>query len=185
MAQASTLRSWREASGADLPLAVSLSPNPSCAPDLVDTVLGVLDDTALPADRLHLALSANEVSNGREQAVENLTLLAAAGVRTAVHDFGGVTGDLTRLADLPLRAVWLSPHLVARARAAARTSLVAKALAGVVTLVHLAGMTVSVDDVRSEQEADWWRSVEADTATGPWYSPRDEPTELAALFAGE
>lgn len=179
------LKSWSRRSGTDLPLAVSLSPNQSSAPDLVDTVLGILDDTALRAERLQIAMPAIEVFNGREQAVENLTLLAEAGAQTAVHDFGGGAEELIRLADLPLRAVWIAPHLVWRARQAGEASLVAKTLTGLVTLVHLAEVSVCVDDIQSRKEADWWRWARADTATGSLFSSPDEPTDIASLFTSK
>ena len=175
------LHSWSHESGTELPLAVSLSANQSSAPDLVDTVLGVLDDTDLPAGRLRLAMPAAEVFHGRDQSVANLTTLAAAGVRTELHDFGGVAGDLVRLEDLPLHAVRLSPQLAARA---GRTSVASKALVGLVKLAHLAGLSVSVDGVRSRREAAWWRRARADTATGPLYSSleKDDATDIATLF---
>ncbi len=172
-------------SRSDLPLAVSLSPNQSSAPDLAETVLGILEDAALPATRLQLAMPAAEVFDGRKQAADNLALLAAAGVQTAVHDFGGGAGDPVRLAGLPVRAVWLTPHLVVRARQTDKDSLVANGVTGLIALVHLAGVSVGVDDLQTRAEANWWRRAQADTATGPVFSPRDEPTDITALFPEE
>ena len=158
-----------------LALAVSLSPNQSVAPDLVDTVLSMLTDMSLPAERLRLALPAPEVFDGRPEALENLTALANAGVRTAVHDFGGNPSDVVRLPDLPSRAVSLAPRLVAQARSVGRKDLVTKAVMSLTELVHEAGATVSVDDVRTEPEATWWREAGADTATGPMFPIKGQP----------
>jgi predicted signal transduction protein with EAL and GGDEF domain len=163
------LTTWRN----ELPLSVRLSPNQSAAPDLVDTVLGTLADTSLRANRLQLAMPATEVFAGRPQAVDNLTTLAEAGVRTAVHDFEGSPGDVVRLADLPLRMVSLTPRLVTLARTAG--PLMTRALTGVTALVHEAGATVSVDDVRTAHEAAWWRGAGADSATGPLFPIQGEP----------
>jgi diguanylate cyclase (GGDEF)-like protein len=163
--------------GAALPLSVNLSRNQSAAPDLVDSVLGVLDETAMPADQLQVAMPAREVFDGRARTMDNLSTLAAAGVGTAVHDFSGDASDVVRLAGLPLRAVALTARLVSQARGAPRKSLVAKALTGLATMVHEAGAVVAVDDIRSRQEADWWRGVGADTASGPLF-PGPEPEVL-------
>jgi diguanylate cyclase (GGDEF)-like protein len=163
--------------GAALPLSVSLSRNQSAAPDLVDSVLGVLDDAAMPADRLQVAMPAREVFDGRARTMDNLSSLAAAGVGTAVHDFGGDASDIVRLAGLPLRAVALTARLVSQARGASRRSLAAKAFTGLTTVVHDAGAVVSVDDIRSKQEAEWGRGVGADTATGPLF-PGPDPEVL-------
>jgi len=170
------LLAWNEESGADLPLAVSLSPNQASAPELVDTVLNSLAATGLPGEHLQLAMPAPELFHGRDQAMANLTALAEAGVRTAVHDFDGAAGDLMYLEELPLHGVGLSPTLAARAAGSPRTSLVVKALTGLVALTHLAGLPVWVDDVRTTQEADWWRAARVDTATGPTFTPPGTPT---------
>ncbi|GAB3456460.1 EAL domain-containing protein [Actinophytocola sediminis] len=178
------LRSWSTASGSDLPLAVNLSPNQASRPDLVDTVLGVLDDTALPGERLLVAMPAAEVFTGRERAAANLTSLAAAGVRTGVHDFGGGAGDAVHLEDLPLHAVRLSPRLVSRAVGSATDSVAARALTGLVALTHLAGLPVWVDGVRSRREVAWWQAANADIATGPAFSSpgTDDAADIATLF---
>lgn len=163
-----------------LPLSVRLSPNQSAAPNLVDTVLDVLDEAEVPASRLQLAMPASEVFEGRARSVDNLSSLAAAGVATAVHDFGGDPSEVVRLGGLPLRAVALTTRLVSQARGASRKSLVGKALTNLATMVHESGATVAVDDVRSRREAEWWRHAGADTASGPLFlgGVRDDPAEF-------
>lgn len=159
------LSGWllRTAGDWELPVSVSLSPNQAAAPDLVDVVL----DLGLP--RLRLALPAAEVFDGRPQAVDNLTALAKAGVSMAVHDFHGGPAEVVRLPDLPVGSVSLAPRLVAQARALGRKTLVREAMSGLVALVHQAGATVSVDDVRTEPEVDWWHRAGADSASGPLF----------------
>ncbi len=154
-----------------LPLSVRLSPNQAAAPDLVDTVLGTLSEVSLPAGHLGLAMPAREVFDGRPQCVDNLTALAKAGVRTAVHDFNGNPSDVVRLPDLPLRTVSLSPRLVAQARALSGKPLMTKAVTTLTALLHDTGATISVDDLRSEPEIEWWRGAGADTASGPLFEP--------------
>jgi diguanylate cyclase (GGDEF)-like protein len=153
----------------ELPLSVSLSPNQAAAPNLVDTVLDTLTDVSLPPSRLRMAMPATEVFDGRPQALDNLTALAKAGVTTAVHDFRGDPTEVVRLPDLPLRAVSLDPRLVAQARSATRKPLLANAFKTLTALVHEAGATVSVDDLRTEPEKEWWLQAGADTATGPLF----------------
>jgi EAL domain-containing protein (putative c-di-GMP-specific phosphodiesterase class I) len=139
-------------------------------------VLDALDGSALPAGRLQVAMPAPEVFDGRARTVDNLSTLAAAGVRTAVHDFGGDPSEVVRLAGLPLRVVVLTRRLVMHARGAARRSLAAKALTGLATMVHDAGAELGVDDIRSRREAEWWRGVGADTASGPLFPGPDPET---------
>lgn len=158
-----------------LPLSVRLTPHQAAAPDLVDTVLGTLSEVSLPAGDLRLAMPAGEVFDGRPQCVDNLTALAKAGVRTAVHDFDGNPSDVVRLPDLPLRTVSLSPRLVAQARALSGKALMTRAIAHLTDLVHETGATIAVDDLRSEPEVDWWRGAGADTASGPLFPIQGHP----------
>jgi diguanylate cyclase (GGDEF)-like protein len=164
------IRTWMP----DLPLSLCLSPNQSVADDLVDSVLDTLADLSMPTDRLRLALPAAEVFDGRPRALDNLATLAKAGVATAVHDFRGNPSDVVRLPDLPLRAVSLSPRLVAQARALGSRTLVAQTMKSLTRLVHDAGATVAVDDVRTEPEIDWWRGAGADVAGGPLFRVNPE-----------
>ncbi|MGB3441758.1 MAG: diguanylate cyclase [Actinophytocola sp.] len=173
---------WRMPDG-NLPLSVRLTPNQSAAPDLVDTVLTALDEAELPAGRLELAMPAAEVFDGRARSVDNLASLAAAGVGTAMHGFGGDPSEVVRLGGLPVRAVALTARLVSQARGASRKSLLGLALTGLSAMVHDSGAVVAVDDVRSRREAEWWRHVGADTASGPLFSAggdREDPEELFA-----
>jgi diguanylate cyclase (GGDEF)-like protein len=158
--------------GGGLPLAVRLSANQAAAPDLVDSVLGTLSDVSLPPGKLRLAMPAAEVFDGRPQAMDNLAELTKAGVGTAVHDFAGSPSDVMRLPDLSLKAVSLAPRLVAQARTIGTKSLMTQALTSLTALVHAAGATVSVDDLCSEPEVEWWRRAGADIASGPLFPIR-------------
>lgn len=176
------LRSWHGRSGTDLVLAVSLSPNQSAAPDLVDTVLSVLEGSLLRPERLQIAMPATEVCHGRVQTTENLSRIAATGVRTAVHDFDGGAPELIQLADLPVYEVWFGQRMVRQARRTDKASLIADTMTGLVGLVHRAGAAVGVDDIRARAEADWWRRVGADTASGRLYCPAGAHTDIADLL---
>jgi diguanylate cyclase (GGDEF)-like protein len=158
-----------------LPLSVRLSPNQSAAPDLVDAVLETLSEVSLPTGRLRLAMPAGEIFDGRPQSLDNLTALAKAGVRTAVHDFTGNPSEVVRLPDLPLRTVSLSPRLVTQARAMNGKALMTQAVANLTSLVHETGATIAVDDLRSEPEVEWWRCAGADTASGPLFPIQGPP----------
>lgn len=137
------------------------TPSQSAAPDLVDTVLSVLTDTGLCPEHLQIAMPATMACH------ENLDLIAAAGVRTAVHDFDGGATTLIQLTDLPVTEVWLSKPLVRQAKGTGRASLVA----GLVDLVHRTGAAVGVGDIQDPTEADWWRRAGADVASGRLYGP--------------
>jgi len=146
---------------------VGLTPNQASDPDLLGRVLGVLDETGLPADRLWLGIPVAALAQDGGEAAENLRLLASAGVATEILDFGTCPVDLAHLEDLPVRAVRIARRLVRRqTRHAGEDSLVTAALREVLTVVRRTGTTVIVDGVDTPEQAEWWRRVGADVAQG-------------------
>lgn len=140
------LASW----SGDLPLTVAVPPSQATDPGL----LAAVDDAGLPRDRLQVSVPAGQK--------ENVVALAEAGIAVAVHDF---TGDVTVLADLPVRAVRLAGRLTRRSA----EPLVGQAVRDLVSLAHQVGALVVVDDIRTAGEAAWWHTAHADLVTGPLY----------------
>lgn len=171
----------REQPSAALTLAVSLTPTQSAAADLVATVLAVLKESGLRPERLRIAMPTTEVCHDRETA-ENLSRIAATGVRTAVHDFDGGAAELIQLADLPVDEVWLGERVVRQAKRPDKATLTADAVKSLVELVHRTGATVGVGDIRDRAEANWWRRAGADLAAGRLYCPAGAQTDIADLF---
>lgn len=134
--------------GGDLPLTVAVPPSLATDPALLTAVA----ECGVPATRLQVSVPAG--------LADNLAPLAEAGIGVAVHDFAG---DVTCLP--AAHAVRLAPHLVARAA----DPLAERLVRDLIALVHQAGATVVVDGVRTEAEADLWRTAGADLATGPLF----------------
>jgi diguanylate cyclase (GGDEF)-like protein len=163
------LARWQAESGFDLLLTVGLSASQAADPDLVGRTLRILAETGTAPTRVRLGVPTHALRGDRPEPADNLKVLADAGVGTELHDFGSATGDLAAIEDLPVDAVRLGRPLVTSQaeRAAARpSSVLDRALTDLVTVTHLAGATVIVDGVDTEQQADWWRRTGADTALG-------------------
>jgi diguanylate cyclase (GGDEF)-like protein/PAS domain S-box-containing protein len=149
-----------------LPLTVSLTNSQATDPDLVGRITRILAETGLPADRLRVGIPAGALLAAREQAVENLTVLADAGISVLVHEFGSPE-HLPLLEDLPVDTVRIAHRLVAgQADRADRNSSVSRVLADLVRVVHEIGGTVVVDGVHTPVQARWWRDIGGDAAVG-------------------
>jgi EAL domain-containing protein (putative c-di-GMP-specific phosphodiesterase class I) len=158
------LRHTCEQLAPDLLLAVTVTPNEAADPGLPDTVLAALRETAVAPARLQLAMPASTLLTAHGPAVRNLRALAAAGVQTTLHAKGFLPADPTFLTELPVRAVRTTPR-------GTRHPLLAKIATELVAAVHAAGATVVVDSIATRDQADWWRQVGADAATGPLFAP--------------
>lgn len=150
----------------DVPLHISLTAHQSTDRDLVDRVMRALDDTGVPPTRLQLAMPAASLRCDHG-AVDNLNGLAGAGVPIAMHRVTGALDELTCLEDLPIGAVHLAPSLVRRQPTA---SVAGRAVAQLITLVHAAVATVTVNDLKTRAQARSWHQYGADCATGPIFT---------------
>ncbi|MEU4801682.1 diguanylate cyclase [Actinosynnema sp. NPDC023587] len=163
-------RWWRHA-GVEAPLVVGLSAVQSGDADLVSRVVRVLEETGLPADRLTVGMPVRVLSAA--EAVDNLTVLADMGVRTALHEFGLGPVDLAALDELPVRGVRVAAGLVDHR---------AEYVAALVSAVRASGVTVVVDGVRTPAQASWWRSAGADAGSGDHFGAPGTPAEVVAHF---
>ncbi|MDT7802316.1 MAG: hypothetical protein QOI78_5749 [Actinomycetota bacterium] len=161
------------AAGIEVPLVVELGPHQAADPDLVGEIRGVLDDTGMPPERLRPAFPAESLLAEPGDAVDSLKVLAEIGIPAEIHDFGAA-GDVTFLADLPIRTVRIAGTLVSRRS----HPLVVRSLAALTEVAHLAGAKVSVAGVETHDEAQWWRDHGADYGSGPVFA--DLPGGLPA-----
>ncbi|UOZ05116.1 bifunctional diguanylate cyclase/phosphodiesterase [Amycolatopsis sp. WQ 127309] len=153
------------AAGIEVPLVVELGPHQAADPDLVGEVRGVLADTGMPAERLRPGFPASSLLAETGDAVDNLKVLAEIGIPAEIHAFGAA-GDVTILADLPIRTVRVAPSLVARRS----HPLVERSLASLIEVAHLTGAKVTVAGVETREQAAWWRERGVDYASGPAFA---------------
>lgn len=155
--------------GAGLDAAVEIS-LPTCLAndeELVARVLGELVQSGLPAARLRVGLPAGALGGA---AADNVGFLADNGIDVIVEEFGLGAHDLVYLEDLKLRSVRIARWLVARqARPEGPGPVVQRSLTQLVDLAHESGVTVAVDGIESEEQADWWRELGCDVGAGPYF----------------
>ncbi|HWE91216.1 MAG TPA: EAL domain-containing protein [Pseudonocardiaceae bacterium] len=160
----------RLADRAALPVSVPLARSQCTDPDLVSKVLRMAHEYTLPPNRLRLGLPARAVAAHRDEAAENVRLLADAGIAVTLHDFGGTVDDLTCLEDVTVDAVRLAPGLADRQkRCADEDSLIARVSTNLVETARMAGASVLVGDIETSAAADWWRRRGCDLGCGPLY----------------
>lgn len=146
---------WRQRGQFDRSLVVRLTAHQSTDADLVSRVVRVLEETGLTVGDLAVSMPAEVLP--LTDAADNLAVLAGLGVHVGLDDFGLGPLDPAAVGDLPVKSVRVARSLVER-RSPYVTALM--------PLVRGAGMTVAVDGIRSAEQAQWWRAVGADFATG-------------------
>jgi diguanylate cyclase (GGDEF)-like protein/PAS domain S-box-containing protein len=141
---------------------VSLTQIQAADPGLAGATRRILDETGLRPDRLRIGVPL--AATVLEDVVENIQLLAEEGVGIQVDDIGISTATLARIGDLPVRGLRLT-HMEPESRDA-------PALRAMIALVHQAGIEVTVGDVNTRDQAEWWRRLGADAASGRHHEAR-------------
>ncbi|WP_236703988.1 putative bifunctional diguanylate cyclase/phosphodiesterase [Lentzea aerocolonigenes] len=146
---------WRQRGQFDQPLVVRLTAHQSADADLVSRVVGALEETGLPSDRLMVSMPSRALPMA--DAADDFTVLDRIGVLTAIDDFGLGPRDLAWLSELPVRSVLVPPDLTRSQDAR---------FAVLVPAVHESGVRICVDGVETADQAKWWTEEGADLAIG-------------------
>ncbi|GAA3629829.1 EAL domain-containing protein [Lentzea roselyniae] len=158
---------WRQRGQFDRSLVVRLTAHQSSDADLVERVVRVLGETGLKTHELALSMPAEVLPES--DAADNLSVLAGLGVHVGIDDFGLGPLDPSTVSDLPVKSVRVARGLVER-----RSPFVA----ALMPLMREAGVTVAVDGVSSEEQAQWWRAAGADFATGDLFGTAGAPGDF-------
>jgi diguanylate cyclase (GGDEF)-like protein/PAS domain S-box-containing protein len=151
-------------------LRVNLTTQLSQSPDLVGVVRDALSAKGLPAERLALGVPLVALINRRGDVLESVGVLAELGIEMVMLCNAAGAEYLGLLEDLPLRAVEISPEVVARIAARpGEDSVVALALRQSIPLMHSTGATVMVPGIDTPEQAKWWRNAGANLGRGKYF----------------
>ncbi|MGH3716786.1 MAG: putative bifunctional diguanylate cyclase/phosphodiesterase, partial [Micromonosporaceae bacterium] len=184
-------RQW-DAEGRPLGIAVNLSPRSLADPDFPSYVEALLNEYAVPADRLTLEITEDGMVGETEKPLPTLRLLRELGVRLSVDDFGTGYSSLSYLRRLPVHEVKIDRTFVQGMATDPGDLAIVRA---VVDLSRHFGFSVVAEGVESELTLSLLEEMGCDLGQGFFFS-RPLPyerleawftaqTELATTPAGE
>lgn len=174
------LRSWRDQSGAVVgPVRVDLTTHLAQDPDLMGVVHAAMAATGLEPGDLQIGIPVDPVVAGRGDTQENLRALVDAGIWTVLTKYGQAVGNLATLECQPVNAVDISDPLVGMTQQP--SSVMREALTTLVPLIRRTGTAVVVAGIDSAEQADWWRSIGADSARGIAFAPPTAAQDIPTL----
>jgi EAL domain-containing protein (putative c-di-GMP-specific phosphodiesterase class I) len=103
---------WR-ARGLDLRVSVNLSVHSLMDLDLPGRVAALLEDAALPSDRLELEITESTIMSDPVRAMRVLQPLAEMGIRLSIDDFGTGYSSLAYLRQLPISEIKIDRSFIA------------------------------------------------------------------------
>jgi len=164
------------ATDSDSVLRVQLTRHQTGDADLARAVHHAIKESGLAASLLEVSLDIGAVLDEFGEARDNLEVLGDIGVRAGLSGFSGGPRELALVSTTGVASVTLSGS----AGRVDANPVLREETARMVRMLDDLGVTCSVLDVRSEEEADWWASVGAATAQGGMFGP---PGPAADLFS--
>lgn len=156
-------------------VAVNVSAIQFAAPDFLELVRSVLDESGLAPDRLELELTESVLLGDSEAAGALFRQLKALGVRLALDDFGTGFSSLSYLRSAPFDKIKVDRSFVNSATQADQNSV--KIIAAIIGLADALGMETTVEGVEAFDQLELVCSKGAKFVQGYLYSrplPVDE-----------
>lgn len=165
---------WRQV-GLDLPpIAINLSGVQLRGPDCVPSVLETIDEFQIPAEEIEVEITETWfLDSSSPLAQENLRRLKAAGVRSALDDFGVGWSSLAQLRDLPIHRLKIDRSFTVECMRNARTLTIVKA---VIDMAHDLGLVVTAEGIETADQEAWMHHLGCDSAQG-FHIARPMPAE--------
>ena len=160
---------------AHLTVSVNVSARQLADPDLLPTVLAVLDRTGLPASALWLEITESMLMTDPESASKVLHALHAHGVRLAIDDFGTGYSSLAYLRRFPVEMLKIDRSFTMAMNESADDEAI---VASVTALAHTLGMRVVAEGVEETHQLDKLHELACDYVQGYLIG---RPTAAAAV----
>jgi EAL domain-containing protein (putative c-di-GMP-specific phosphodiesterase class I) len=155
-------RRWSDTTpGADLYIAVNVSPRQVRREGFVDYVLGLLRSHGLPADMLVLELTERVVIEA--DVIEPLAVLRRAGVRVALDDFGQGYTSFGALSRMPIDILKIDRAFISELHRKPQQAAIVRTM---ISLGHDLGLTVVAEGVESVEESDHLSTLRCDCVQG-------------------
>ncbi len=150
---------------------------------LIDGIKQMLDENGLAPQQLQLELTERAVIGTDSEPLAVLRQLAHLGVRIAIDDFGTGYSNMTYLRRLPVCELKLAGSFISEASPnGERRSVDAEIVGSLVSLAHTLGMTVTAEEVETEEQADALRELGCDTGQGNYFGASAPAEEVQRLM---
>jgi diguanylate cyclase (GGDEF)-like protein/PAS domain S-box-containing protein len=159
-------------------LRVNLSTRQLAQPDLVKSVLGVLDESGIPASLLCLEITETTLMADSIASLEALTMLRAAGIEIAIDDFGTGYSSLGYLKQLPVDVLKIDRSFVDGLGVDPDDTAIVDAI---ISLGRALGLRIVAEGVETDRQLDELRKLGCDRAQGFLFSPAVPADEFWAV----
>ncbi|MGE0880435.1 MAG: putative bifunctional diguanylate cyclase/phosphodiesterase [Acidimicrobiia bacterium] len=159
---------WRAGLAPFMKVSVNLSARGAQESDLVANVMGAVGDANLDFRALTVELTESSLLSAQVQILDNLTGLRALGVGIALDDFGTGYSSLAYLKRLPANILKIDKSFV---DGVDQDESSASIVGAVIDMGHALGLSIVVEGVERQSQADKLSSLGVEAAQGYLFSP--------------
>ena len=164
-------------------ISVNLSPVQFSAPNLFDTIAGILASSGLAPSRLELEITERIFMENSERTLVILHQLKELGVRISMDDFGTGYSSLSYLRSFPFDKIKVDRTFISGLAEGAEHAAIVRA---VVTLARALGMMTTAEGIETRDQQSSVMALGCDEAQGYLFSPPvpvDQVAEVLATWA--
>ena len=163
-------------------VSVNISGKIVMQPDMVDRVIGILEQARLPPESLKLEITESVIMDHGEEALTRLSELRALGVRFSIDDFGTGYSSLSYLQEFSYDTLKIDRSFI---EAMGRKEGNAAIIQTIVALAGMLHMDVVAEGVETPDQLDRLRQIGCQQAQGFWFSrPVDRHEAESLIQAG-
>lgn len=155
---------------------INLSPVQCCYEGLADDLIRIAGEYEIPMSRMHLEITESDMMD-REEIVNTLEALCAAGAKIALDDFGTGYSSMTSISSLPVEYVKIDKSLVWSYGDGKN-----RYLNQLVPMIHAEGKKIISEGIETQDHIDIFERLNGDFLQGYYYSkPLKEEDFIAYL----
>jgi diguanylate cyclase (GGDEF)-like protein len=170
---------WYSAGLFPVRVAINLSAQQFQQTDLVNTMIQVLEATHVKPEHLEIEITESAAMRDVNFTISILRQLQDIGVTIAIDDFGTGYSSLNAIKYFPLHILKIDRSFVHDAVQDPSDAAIAKTI---VALGKGLGLNVLAEGVETQEQLDFLRSIQCDSAQGYFFSKPLPPEEIAKLL---
>lgn len=169
-------RQWQNSGYRPIPIAVNISAIQLERADLVEKVIGILEETELTPRYLELEITESALMSDVDQSISTLERLRRVGVRSAIDDFGTGYSSLAHLKRFAVDTLKIDRSFICNITQDRGNISIVQAI---ISLAHTLGLTVVAEGVETPEEYRLLSARGCDQIQG-FYSGRPMPADALA-----
>ncbi len=177
------LKSWLDRERKPLPLSVNISRYDILCPDMVQTLVGLVERYDLPVELLRLEITESAFTQSSGRIIQVIRQLIDLGFTVEIDDFGSGYSSLNTLKDVPAQVVKLDMRFLEDTEDSDRGGNI---IESVVRMAKWLDMSVIAEGVETQRQADFLKSIGCNYVQGYLYAkPMNERDFEALVFASD